>query len=45
LLPFVGQAIAAGIGFKMTSWIGKDMIKEAEEIAVETFEALKVSGS
>jgi len=44
-LPFVGQAIAAGIGFKMTSWIGKDMIKEAEEIAVETFEALKVSGS
>jgi hypothetical protein len=44
-VPFVGQAIAAGIGFKMTSWIGKDMIKDADEIAVETFEALKVSGS
>jgi small GTP-binding protein len=40
-LPFVGQAIAAGIGFKMTSWIGSDMIKEAEEIAIETFEAMK----
>ncbi|HLV40955.1 MAG TPA: GTPase [Brumimicrobium sp.] len=40
-LPFVGQVIAAGIGFKMTSWIGNDMINEAEEIAVETFEALK----
>lgn len=42
-LPFVGQAIAAGIGFKMTSSIGKDMINEAEEIALETFEALKKS--
>ncbi|RFC53358.1 GTPase [Brumimicrobium aurantiacum] len=42
-VPFVGQAIAAGIGFKMTSWIGKDMINDAEEIAKETFEALKVS--
>src|SRR5690554_6337493 len=35
-LPLVGQVIAAGIGFKMTSWIGNDMINEAEEI-----EALK----
>ncbi|PWH86618.1 GTPase [Brumimicrobium oceani] len=42
-VPFVGQAIAAGIGFKMTSWVGKDMIKDAEEIAVETYEALKAS--
>lgn len=39
-VPFVGQAIAAGIGFKMTSWIGKDMIKDAEEIAMEIFKAM-----
>lgn len=42
-IPFVGQAIAAGIGFKMTSWIGNDMINEAEEIAKETFESFKKS--
>nr|WP_299201618.1 GTPase [uncultured Brumimicrobium sp.] len=40
-VPFVGQAIAAGIGFKMTSWIGSDMINDAEKIAVETYEAIK----
>ena len=40
-LPIVGQVIAAGIGFKMTSWIGNDMVNEAEEIAIETFEAIK----
>ena len=40
-IPFVGQAIAAGIGFKMTSWIGNDMINDAEEIAKETFDSFK----
>ncbi|WP_159038512.1 GTPase [Brumimicrobium mesophilum] len=42
-VPFVGQVIAAGIGFKMTSWLGKDMVKDAEVIAIETFEAIKES--
>lgn len=40
-IPFVGQAIAAGIGFKMTSWIGDDMINDAEKIAQETFDSFK----
>lgn len=40
-IPFVGQVIAAGIGFKMTSWIGSDMINDAEEIAKETFNSFK----
>lgn len=40
-VPFVGPLIAAGIGFKMTSWIGSDMIKDAEEIALETFNSFK----
>lgn len=40
-IPFVGQAIAAGIGFKMTSWIGNDMIIDAEKIARETFDSFK----
>jgi predicted GTPase len=40
-IPFVGQVIAAGIGFKMTSWIGNDMINDAEEIARETFDSFK----
>ncbi len=40
-IPFVGQAIAAGIGFKMTSWIGNDMINDADEIAKETFDSFK----
>ena len=40
-IPFVGPIIAAGIGFKMTSWIGNDMIKDAEEIAKETFNSFK----
>ena len=40
-VPFVGPIIAAGIGFKMTSWIGNDMIKDAEEIAQETFNSFK----
>ncbi len=44
-VPFVGQVIAAGIGFKMTSWIGKDMIEDAETIAVETYEAIKNSSN
>lgn len=40
-IPFVGQAIAAGIGFKMTSSLGNDMVNEAEEIAIELFDSLK----
>lgn len=40
-IPFVGQAIAAGIGFKMTSSLGNDMVNEAETIAIELFESLK----
>ncbi|WP_218597734.1 GTPase [Polaribacter sp. NJDZ03] len=40
-IPLVGSIIAAGIGFKMTSWIGNDMIVDAEEIAQETFNSFK----
>lgn len=40
-IPFVGQAIAAGIGFKMTSSLGEDMINDAQSIAIELFESLK----
>ncbi len=40
-IPFVGQIIAAGIGFLLTSSIGEGMIKDAEEIAKETFNAFK----
>ncbi|MGV9003570.1 GTPase [Flavobacterium sp.] len=40
-VPFVGTAVAALIGFKLTSSIGNDMLNAAEEIATETFEVLK----
>jgi GTP-binding protein EngB required for normal cell division len=40
-IPFVGQAIAAGLGFKLTSSIGNNMLTDAEEIAAQTFEAIK----
>lgn len=40
-IPFVGQAIAAGIGFKMTSSIGTDMINDAEDIAKEILDSFK----
>jgi predicted GTPase len=40
-IPFVGQAIAAGLGFKMTSSIGSEMLTDAEDIASQTFEAIK----
>lgn len=40
-IPFVGQAIAAGIGFKMTSSLGTDMVDEAEAIAIELFNSVK----
>lgn len=42
-VPFVGQAIAAGLGYRMTSSIGSKMLTDAEEIAFETFEAIKAS--
>ncbi len=41
-IPFVGQAIAAGIGYKMTSSIGSDMIDDAENIARETLHSIKI---
>lgn len=40
-VPFVGQAIAASIGFIMASSLGNDMVRDAEAIAVELFECLK----
>lgn len=40
-VPFVGQAIAAGLGYKLTSSIGDNMLNDAEEIAMQTFEAVK----
>lgn len=40
-IPFVGQAIAAGLGYKLTSSIGDNMLTDAEEIAIQTFDAIK----
>jgi GTP-binding protein EngB required for normal cell division/uncharacterized protein (DUF697 family) len=40
-IPFVGQAIAAGLGYKLTSSIGDNMLTDAEDIASQTFEAIK----
>jgi predicted GTPase len=40
-IPFVGTAIAALIGYKLTASIGNDMLDEAEQISLEKFEALK----
>ena len=40
-IPFVGQAIAAGLGYKLTSSIGDNMLRDAEDIASQTFEAIK----
>lgn len=40
-IPFVGQAISATAGFLLTSSLGDGMIKDAEEIATETFNAFK----
>lgn len=42
-IPFVGQAVAATIGFKMTSSIGNDMILDAELIALETLKSYEKS--
>jgi predicted GTPase len=41
-VPFVGQAIAAGIGYKICSSIGADMINDAEKIAEEIFDVIVV---
>lgn len=40
-IPFVGSAIAALIGYKLTSSVGNDMLNDAEQISLERFEALK----
>lgn len=42
-VPFIGQAIAAGLGYRLTSSIGDKMLKDAEDIAIETFEAIKAT--
>lgn len=34
-VPFVGQAIAAGIGYKLTDSFGEDLIKESNSLAEE----------
>ncbi|KQS89168.1 GTP-binding protein [Chryseobacterium sp. Leaf394] len=40
-IPLVGLAISAGIGFKMTSSVGNEMINDAEALALEIFNSLK----
>lgn len=40
-VPFVGQAIAAGIGFKMVFSLGEEMVEEGEKTAMEIFESFK----
>ncbi len=42
-IPLVGAAIAAGIGYKLTSSMGEDMLNEAEQIAKETFDEIRNS--
>lgn len=42
-IPLVGQAIAAGIGFKMTSSLGNEMVNDAEALALELFDSFKNS--
>lgn len=39
--PFVGIAISSTVGFFLTSSIGKEMVKDAEDIATENYTALK----
>lgn len=39
--PFIGIAISSTVGFFLTSSIGKDMVKDAEAIATENYNALK----
>lgn len=39
--PFIGIAISSTVGFFLTSSIGKDMVKDAESIATENYNALK----
>lgn len=40
-IPFVGSVISAGIGFKLTSSLGEDILNEAEDITQQTFNYLK----
>ncbi len=42
-IPLVGAVISAGIGYKLTSSMGEEMLNEAEEIAKETFESIRNS--
>lgn len=34
-IPFIGQAISAGIGYKMTIWFTEDFIEEASKLSQE----------
>ena len=40
-IPFVGQAVAAMVGFQMCNSIGNDMLDDAEKIATDAFNAMK----
>lgn len=38
-IPLAGQAVAAGIGYKLTSYFGEKLINESEEKAIEALKA------
>lgn len=40
-IPIIGQAIAAGVGFKMTSSVGNDMVDDCEKVAKEILDTFK----
>jgi len=44
-IPFAGQAIAAGIGYKMTYSFGQEMLNEAYNLAENVLEAAKEKNS
>lgn len=37
-IPFIGQVVAAGIGFWMTKSVGDDMVNNAESVAIELYD-------
>lgn len=42
-IPFIGQAIAAGLGYKLTYNFGDDLINESEKLAKELLEHIIVN--
>lgn len=39
-IPFIGQAVSAGLGYYTISTLGEEMVKNAEEVATELFDSI-----